>query len=88
MKTFVRLLGKTTQEAGSFSVISLKKTIPQMVAMRAGQVVMMGNVIDSPSAALATNQAACAMSQGAQLSKDGKRAVPCGIHGLFFLQIA
>ncbi len=35
----------------------------QMVAMRAGQVVMMGNVIGSPSAALATNQAACAMPQ-------------------------
>ncbi len=35
-----------------------------MVAMRAGQVVMMGNVIGSPSAALATNQAACAIPQG------------------------
>ncbi len=46
------------------------------------------NVIGSPSAALATNQAACAIPQRAPLNKAGKRAVPCGIHGLFLLQIA
>ncbi len=88
MKTFVRLLGKTTKEAGSLTVISLKKTIPQMVAMRAGQVVTMGNVIGYPSATLATNQTACAIPQRAPLNKAGKRAVPFGIHGLFLLQIA
>lgn len=69
------------------TVISLKKTMPQIVAMRAGQVVMIGKVTGSPSAALATNQADCAVPHRAPLARAGTMALLCGIQGLFLFPI-
>lgn len=65
-------------------MISLKKTIPQIVAIRAGHVVMMGKVTGSPRAALATNHADCAVAHKIPLIRAGTIAVFFGIQGLFF----
>ncbi len=60
----------------------MKKTRPQIVAKRAGQVVTIGNVIGSPKAAFATNHADWAVPQRRPERRAGSIAAEGITNGL------